>query len=73
MGVKVKETMRDTKTEKTTVRAKDMKKRPMIPFINATGRKMTMMARVVAITARPISEVAKVAASRGAIPSSTWR
>ena len=41
-----------------------------MPFINATGRNIATMAMVVAITARPISDVAKEAASRGAIPSS---
>ncbi len=73
MGVIVKDTMRETATEKTTVRANWRKNRPMMPFMNATGRKMTMMASVVAMTARPISDVAKAAASRGGMPSSTWR
>ena len=45
MGVKVKDTRRDTITEKTTVKAKDMKNLPMIPLIKATGRKMATMAR----------------------------
>ncbi len=41
-----------------------------MPFIKATGRNITIMARVVAITASPISEVATDAASLGFIPSS---
>jgi len=73
MGVRVKEMRRDTRTAKTTVRANCLKKLPMMPFMKATGRKMTAMARVVAVTAMPISEVAKDAASRGAMPSSMWR
>jgi len=48
-----------------------MKNRPIIPFMKATGRKIATIAKVVAMTARPISEVANRAASRGAIPSST--
>ena len=44
---------------------------PMMPFMKATGMKMTAMARVVASTARPISDVAKAAASFGDLPSST--
>ncbi len=73
MGVRVKETSRDTRTAKTTVKEKDMKKRPIIPFMKATGRKMTTMAKVVAMTASPISEVAKSAASRGSMPFSMCR
>ncbi|OPY69049.1 MAG: hypothetical protein A4E62_01921 [Syntrophorhabdus sp. PtaU1.Bin002] len=42
----------------------------MMPFMKATGMKMTTMARVVADTARPISDVAKKEASLGVIPSS---
>ena len=63
MGVRVKETNQDTRTAKTTVMPNWKKNLPMIPFMKATGRKMTMMASVVAETARPISEVAKDAAS----------
>ncbi len=71
MGVSVKETISETRTAKTTVRANWRKKRPMIPFMKATGRKMATMAMVVAMTARPISDVAKAAASLGFMPSST--
>jgi len=73
MGVSVNEMSSDTSTAKTTVRANCRKKRPMIPFMKATGRKMATMAIVVAMTASPISAVAKCAASRGFIPSSMWR
>ena len=65
IGVSVKETKSDTRTENTTVRPNCRKNRPMMPFMKATGRKMTTMARVVAMTASPISDVAKAAASSG--------
>ncbi len=73
MGVKVKETKRETATAKTTVIANWKKNLPIIPFIKATGRNITIMARVVADTARPISDVANDAASFGVIPFSICR
>jgi len=70
IGVRVKEINHETITAKTTVSPNWKKNRPIIPFINATGIKITTMAKVVADTARPISDVAKKDASRGLIPCS---
>ena len=43
---------------------------PTIPFMNATGTKTATMEKVVAITARPISLVASLAAVKWSWPSS---
>jgi len=51
--------------QKTTVMANWKKEPSDNPFHEGHGRKIDDMARVVADTARPISEVAKDAASRG--------
>ena len=59
IGVRVKEMNQETITANTTVSPNWKKNRPIFPFINATGIKITTIARVVAETARPISEVAK--------------
>ena len=73
IGVRVNDTSMDTATAKLTVRPNWKKKRPMIPFMTATGRNTAMMQEVVASTARPISLVASDAACSGGLPISRWR
>src|SRR5262245_21068891 len=65
IGVSVKLTSSETAIAKAMVRATLLKNLPAMLGINATGRKITISERVVAITARPISLVAAIAASNG--------
>ena len=57
MGVRVKETNRLIMTAKATVRPKLLKNLPTIPPMNAIGTKITTRERLVASTAKAISEV----------------
>ncbi len=49
------------------------KKRPMIPFMKMTGRKMAMTASVAASAAVVISCVPSAAATLRVLPISAWR
>ena len=57
IGVNVNDTSNEIAIANATVTPKLWKKRPMMPPMNATGRKITMRDSVVAVTARPISRV----------------
>ena len=65
IGVSVKLTSIETMIETAIVRPKLFRKRPGMPPRNTTGRKMTTSDSVVAMTARPISCVAAMAARIG--------
>ena len=67
MGVRVKAMSSETRIAKVIVRPKDWKKRPTMPDMKAMGRNTATRAIVVAMTARPISCVASMAACRGDI------
>jgi len=69
----VKETKRETRTAKVTVIPNWKKKRPTIPFMNATGTKTATMEKVVAMTASPISLVPSRAAAKWSFPRSRCR
>jgi len=71
IGVNVKLTSSETIMAKDIVSAIDLKKRPGMLCINATGRKITTSDKVVAITAIPISFVASIAAANGSKPFSS--
>ena len=73
MGVSVKATKSETETAKATVRPNCTKKRPMMPFIVATGTNTARIDAVVAMTASPISAVASLAAFMGDLPISKCR
>ena len=73
IGSRVKETKSDTRTAKATVIPNWKKKRPTIPFMNATGTKTATIDMVVAKTARPISLVPIRAALKWSSPRSRWR
>src|SRR5450759_299111 len=73
IGVRVKATNSETETAKATVRPNCTKNRPMMPFMVATGTKTARIDAVVAMTARPISAVASLAACMGDLPISRWR
>ena len=73
IGSRVKETNSETSTAKATVMPNWKKKRPMIPFMNATGTNTATIDKVVASTARPISAVPSRAAVKWSSPCSRWR
>ena len=74
MGVRVKETNRLIITAKATVSPNELKNRPTMPPMKATGTKMTTKERLVASTARAISEVPSREAVTASFPySSMWR
>ena len=73
MGSSVKLTNRLTSTATTTVMPKGWKNLPMMPPMKATGTNTAHSAKVVAITARPISSVPTRAAVTGSWPRCTWR
>ena len=68
MGVRVNATNSETRTENATVTPNEKKNLPTIPFINATGKNTTMIAKVVAATASPISPVPSEAAFQPDLP-----
>ena len=63
----------DTSTATATVRPNWKKKRPMIPLMKAIGTNTATIAKVVAITASPISSVPSSAAVRWSLPIARWR
>ncbi len=71
IGVSTKLTMSETPMANAIVRPNELRKRPTMPAMNATGRKTTMSERVVARTARPISRVPSIAAWAGVFPFSS--
>jgi len=69
----VKLTNRLTSTATVTVMPKGKKNLPTMPFMKATGTNTAQIAKVVAITARPISSVPRRAAVTWSAPRCTWR
>jgi len=69
----VKLTKRETSTAKVTVTPNWKKIRPMTPPMKATGMNTATTAKVVAMTARPISSVPSLAARSCDFPISRWR
>src|ERR1039457_7523881 len=67
IGVRVKETSRETAMAKAEVKPKELMKRPTMPPMKPTGRNTASKLKVVAMTARPISLVPLIAASNGGI------
>ena len=73
MAVSVSETMQDTATASDTVAAKALNTRPTTPPISRIGRKTAISEQVIETMVKPTSREPRSAASRGCIPSSTWR
>jgi len=73
MGSRVKEMNSETSTAEATVRPNCLNMRPTTPPMNATGTNTATTVKVVAITARPISEVPRWAAVIGSSPFSMCR
>ena len=55
-------TTREKKTEMAAVQPNSTKNLPTMPVMKAVGKKTAMSVKVVAITARPISSAASIAA-----------
>ena len=68
IGSSVKLMNIDSITAKATVTPNCLKNLPMIPPMKPTGRNTATMVKVVAVTARPISAVPSIAASRWCLP-----
>ena len=68
IGSSVKLTNRDTSTATATVKPNWKKNWPTMPFMNAIGTNTATMAKVVAMTASPISSVPSRAATRCVLP-----
>ena len=73
MGSSVKLTNSETSTATATVMPNCRKNLPITPLMKATGMNTARMANVVAMTARPISEVPSSDAARWLLPMSAWR
>ncbi len=69
----VKETIKEQKIAKDTVRAMGLNITLASPSTNMIGRNTAMSVRVAAITALPTSEAPVRAASRAGIPKLRWR
>src|ERR1035438_10096877 len=67
IGVRGKETSRETAMAKAEVKPKELRKRPTMPPIKPTGRNTASRLKVVAMTASPISLVPLIVASNGGI------
>src|ERR1039457_7578616 len=63
IGGRGKETSRETAMAKAEVKPKELMKRPTMPPMKPTGRNTANRLKVVAITARPISLVPRMAAT----------
>ena len=73
IGVRVKETMRETAMAAAEVRPNEDMKRPTMPPMKPTGRKTASRLKVVARTASPISRVPSMAAWKGCSPFSSTK
>ena len=73
IGSSVNATSSEMLTAKAMVSANDLKNWPTMPVMKPTGRNTARMVKVVAITARQISEVPRCAAVIGSSPCSMWR
>jgi len=69
-GVTVNETKSEVRVAIVTTRPNSAKKRPIWPGRNAIGRNTTTSTSVITTAAGPISARPKIAAVRGASPSS---
>ena len=69
----MKLTNSDTSTATVTVMPNGWKNLPTMPPMKATGTNTAQIAKVVAITARPISSVPSRAAAKWSLPRCRWR
>lgn len=71
IGVSVYDTSSETPTANAAVRPNDASTRPTMPPMKATGTNTAISESVVASTAKPISFVPLIAASKGDMPFSS--
>ena len=62
MGVRARATTSEANTASEAVQPNCLKKRPAMPLMKAVGKNTAIRVKVVAITARPISSAASIAA-----------
>ena len=68
MGVNMRATTSEANTAKAAVQPNCLKNLPGTPLMNAVGKNTATRVKVVAITARPISSAASMAALNGVLP-----
>ena len=73
MGVSRRATTSEKNTAIAAVQPNWTKNLPAMPLMKAVGRNTAIRVKVVAITARPISSAASVAACSGGFPWARWR
>ena len=73
MGVSSRATSSDASTATEAVMPNCLKNLPGMPPMKAVGRNTATSVNVVAMTARPISSAASMAAWKGVLPISRWR
>ena len=73
MGVSTRATTKEANTASEAVQPNCLKNLPAMPLMKAVGKKTAMSVKVVAITARPISSAASIAAWYGVLPMRKWR
>ena len=73
MGVSKRATTSEAKIASTAVQPNCLKNRPGIPPMKAVGKNTATSAKVVAMTAMPISSAASMAAANGVLPMTRWR
>ena len=73
MGVALSETTSETMMAMERVRANSRKMRPTIPPISRIGRKTAISERLMEMTVKLTSRAPSMAASKRAMPASTWR
>ena len=73
MGVSTRATTKDANTASDAVQPNCLKNLPGMPLMKAVGKNTAIKVKVVAITAKPISSAASMAACRGGLPMRKWR
>ena len=73
MGVSIRATTKDANTASEAVQPNCLKNLPTMPLMKAVGKNTAISVKVVAITARPISSAASIAAWYGVLPMRRWR
>ncbi len=68
MGVSMRATTSEANTASAAVQPNCLKNLPAMPLMKAVGKNTAIRVKVVAITARPISSAASIAAWYGVLP-----
>ena len=73
MGVSIRATTKEANTASAAVHPNCLKNLPGTPLMKAVGKNTATKVKVVAITAKPISSAASIAALNGVLPMCKWR